>query len=268
MYPQNLHTHSTFCDGKDDCESTVKRALELGFTAIGFSGHARMSYSPFLGLDPARTEAYKQTVLDLKEKYRDQIQVFLGMEFDIYSEEDKTGYEYMLGAFHYLKRGNEYIAFDRSREEVQRIIREYFGGDGLKFAEAYYEEISHMPEYGKFDIVAHFDLVDKHPGLVDTESPRYRAAALEAVRSLAKSIPIFEINTGAISRGYRDTPYLAPFILKELNRLGCDVVISSDCHDNRYLDCAFKESMELARSCGFREVMVLTENGFQPIPAE
>ena len=55
-YPQNLHTHGTLCDGRDDYESTVLRAMELGFTSIGFSGHSYMSYSPAHALSVEGTE--------------------------------------------------------------------------------------------------------------------------------------------------------------------------------------------------------------------
>lgn len=268
MYPQNLHTNSTFCDGKDDPESTVKRALELGFTGIGFSEHSSMPYSPEYSMSKENTVRYKQTINELKERYHDQIDVFCGLEFDMYSDDDQKGYDYMIGSMHYLKRGHEYIGFDRPVPVVQGIINEHFGGDGLRLAEAYYEDLCRLPEYGNFDIVGHFDLIAKHKGLFDTESSRYRAAALEAVHTLARSIPVFEVNTGAISRGYRDAPYPAPFILKELKALGCGVTISSDCHDNRYLDCAFAEALELVRSCGFEEVWILTKDGFKAIPAK
>ena len=36
---QNLHTHSTYCDGADTPEEMIETALEKGFTSIGFSGH-------------------------------------------------------------------------------------------------------------------------------------------------------------------------------------------------------------------------------------
>jgi histidinol-phosphatase (PHP family) len=49
-----------------------------------------------------------------------------------------------------------------------------------------------------------------------------------------------------------------------MKELGCGIVISSDCHDNRYLDCHFNESLELVKSCGFSEVLTLTKNGFVP----
>ena len=35
----NLHTHTCFCDGKDEPEEMVKKAIDLGFCALGFSGH-------------------------------------------------------------------------------------------------------------------------------------------------------------------------------------------------------------------------------------
>ena len=39
-------------------------------------------------------------------------------------------------------------------------------------------------------------------------------------------------------------------------------MISSDCHDNRFLDCHFGDALEMARACGFTEVLTLEKNGF------
>ena len=44
-YRQNLHTHTTFCDGKDTPEELVEAAIAKGFDSIGFSGHSYMYYS-------------------------------------------------------------------------------------------------------------------------------------------------------------------------------------------------------------------------------
>ena len=40
----NLHTHTSFCDGKNSPEEMVRSAVEKGFDVLGFSGH---SYTPF-----------------------------------------------------------------------------------------------------------------------------------------------------------------------------------------------------------------------------
>ena len=78
-------------------------------------------------------------------------------------------------------------------------------------------------------------------------------------------VNVFEITTGAISRGYRTTPYPQPFILKEIHKIGGKVIISSDCHDKNYLNCYFDESLDLLRSCGFDKVAVLGKSGFEEI---
>ena len=39
---QNLHQHTTFCDGKNTPEEIVLEAIKKGFGAIGFSGHCHM----------------------------------------------------------------------------------------------------------------------------------------------------------------------------------------------------------------------------------
>ena len=40
--------------------------------------------------------------------------------------------------------------------------------------------------------------------------------------------------------------------------------ITSDCHDRSHLLYAFPQAAGLARSCGYREQMVLTGEGFVP----
>ena len=97
------------------------------------------------------------------------------------------------------------------------------------------------------------------------DSPAYRKSALDCLHEVAKHFRLFEVNTGAIARGYRTTPYPAPFILKEMKRLGCSVLISSDCHDRRFLDCGFDQALQLVASCGFDEVVVNTPNGFEGV---
>ena len=122
IYRQNLHTHSTYCDGRDSCEDTVRRALSLGFEAIGFSGHSSMAYSPSHGMSEDGTLAYRTEVLRLRELYAGQIEVFCGIEFDMYSAVDLAPYDYVIGTLHYLHTDGEKVGFDRSAAEVRRVL--------------------------------------------------------------------------------------------------------------------------------------------------
>ena len=264
--------HSTFCDGKNDCESTVLKAIEIGFTAIGFSGHSHADYiKSTSSMTHENTRLYKNEIARLKEKYKDKIEIFCGLEFDQYSDDDKQGYDYIMGTNHYLKLGNEFVGFDKNAEAVLKVIDDYFDGDGLKFAKEYYSQLAELPNYGKFDLVGHFDLITKNcenANLFDINDERYQKYALDCFYALKEKISVFEVNTGAMARGYRTTPYPHPFILKEMARAGVGVTLGSDCHDNEFLNYGFDKAIELCKACGVKELQILTKGGFKGIPLE
>lgn len=270
-YLQNLHTHSTWCDGHDRPVEMIERALELGFDAIGFSGHSYMPFSPSIGMTPEGTRAYVEEIRSLQRRYEGRIRVLCGLEMEMFSDVPLEEYDYVIGSCHYLKIGGELVGIDRKADEVRRVVDTYFGGSFLRCAECYYETLSRLHEHGSFDFVGHFDLISKNcekADFIDASSPAYRRIALEGLHETAKHFRLFEVNTGAIARGYRTTPYPAPFLLKEMKRLGCSVLLSSDCHDRRYLDCGFEDAMRLIASCGFDEVVVNTPEGFRGVKIE
>ncbi len=267
-HKQNLHTHTNFCDGKDTPEAMVHYAIAQGFDSLGFSGHSYMPYSPYGGFTEANTAACNQVVRALKEQYRDILPIYLGLEVDKYSPIDMTGYDYLIGSVHYLNMNGQYVGFDRSPEVVQQVIDTHFGGDGMAFAKRYYEELARLPEYGPFDIIGHFDLITKNLEAIpyfDAESPDYLRYAMDAMDALQGKIPFFEVNTGAMARGYRTVPYPTVTLLKELKQRGFGAMIASDCHDGCYLDCGFAQAAALLAGCGFKEKYILTENGFQAV---
>lgn len=262
---QNLHTHSIYCDGANTPEEILDMAIAKGFDSIGFSGHSYMYFSDYVA---DRTAEYIEHVNRMKKEYEGRIKVYLGLEMDMYSIVDTTPFDYLIGSVHYPKVGEKFLDMDRDAKWLGSLIDRYYGGDGLAFAKSYYDTLAQLPNYGKFDIVGHFDLLAKHCESVqffDEDSKQYRDYAIGAAEALAGKIPFFEVNSGAIARGYRTTPYPNPFIIKELKRLGFGAVITSDCHDCTKLDLHFDESAELLRSCGFKERFVLTDEGFVPV---
>ena len=104
------------------------------------------------------------------------------------------------------------------------------------------------------DIIGHFDLItkfnEKRPRF-DENEPRYRKAAIDAVDSLLTYCRPFEVNTGAISRGYRTTPYPSRGLLEYINARGGCVILSSDSHRADTLNFAFEDALDIVRSVGF-----------------
>lgn len=272
-YLQNLHTHSTFCDGKNTLEEMVEAALARGFHSIGFSKHSYMPFSTYFTWTAeeaaANDAAYRLEAARLKELYRDRIEIFCAEEVEMFSEVDRSNYDYLIGSVHYLKIGEEFVGFDRDVKAVDHIVSHYFGGDGMKFAKTYFEHLAELPKHNTFDIVGHFDIhakLNETCRMFDDASPAYLTLAYEALDALAGKIPFAEINTGAIARGYRSVPYPTLPILKEMKRRGFGILFTSDCHDKNYFDCAFDTAEKLALEAGFREYYVLKQEGFVPVP--
>ena len=271
-YKQCLHTHSTFCDGKNSLEEMVLSAIEKKFDSIGFSGHSYMDIYAQFSMDEEKAAAYKAEIKRLQQIYGDKIKIYCGLEKDNYTEVSTEGYDYLIGSVHCVRHGEDLVFIDWTLDRAMDAIRNVFGGDGLAYAKAYFDAVADLPNHGSFDILGHFDLVTKfieqEPSMFDTTAPAYRAAAIEAAEALVGKVKYFEVNTGAISRGYRTAPYPEPFIIKEMKRLGFKAIISSDCHDKNFLDCAYEEAKELLKAAGFTEHYVLKDEGFVPIPLE
>ena len=265
MYLQNLHTHSTFCDGKNTLKEMCDRAVELGFDSIGFSRHACMPFNSIYCKGGEAIVEYKKLSSELKKEYEGTLDIFCGAEFDLFSIDPMDEYDYIIGSLHYLKEDGALVGIDRSPEEVQNVANKYFGGNGLELARHFYEQSVALCDITP-DIIGHFDLISKHAetlGLFDEDSKEYQSLAIEAVREISKKVKIFELNTGCVSRGYRKTPYLAPFIVKELKRLDCQITISSDCHDKDFFDCEWNTAKERLLDCGYKNIVILTKDGFK-----
>ena len=268
MMPRcNLHTHTTYCDGKNTVEEMVLAAIEAGFETLGFSGH-----SPLEGESWSMTEAgmadYIREVLRLRRKYADSIEIALGLEYDTFSDCDTTPFDYIIGSVHFVKKNGVMIPVDLKADVLREAVRENYGGDFYAFASDYYDSMYNLVEKTKCDIVGHFDLITKfNEGgrLFDESDSRYRKYALEALDHLIDREPIIEINTGAIARGHRKGPYPAEFILRHIAERGGRVMINSDCHTAKGINTYFPEAVEYARFCGIKELTVMKNGKFSAI---
>jgi histidinol-phosphatase (PHP family) len=100
---------------------------------------------------------------------------------------------------------------------------------------------------------------------IDTSSDAYLSLGIEAIQNIKGKIPMFEINTGAIARGYRTSPYPQKEFLTQLKNCGFGAVITSDCHDCRFIDCYYKEAREMLLNVGFNSQWILSDNGFKEV---
>ena len=234
MILADYHVHTDFCDGKNSPEEMVLAAIKRGMRAIGFSGHSYTHFDDSWCMSEEGTCNYLSTINELKKKYASEIQIYCGIEADYHASINKAEFDYAIGSVHYLLIDGEYIPVDESAEILQQAAEKHCEGDIYRIAEIYYDTLASVVDKTNCDIIGHFDLISKfneNSVLFDEAHPRYISAYQSAADRLLTSGKYFEINTGAIARGYKTKPYPAPAVHNYLRQHGARFLLSGDAHD-------------------------------------
>jgi histidinol-phosphatase (PHP family) len=282
-----LHTHTFFCDGKDDVETYCRRAWEKGLSSLGFSAHGPITKKTGIvtdwNLPDSRLEAYLDAVREARRRWEGKIPVYLGLEVDYIGGRmgpaDKDyrdmGLDYIIGSVHFVvpPRAAPFTV-DGSREELEQGIREGFGGDGEALAHAYWDSVAAMIRAGGFDILGHADLIKKNnpaeapcpitarvgEPFFDPSGPGYLRRIGEIAALAGEAAPrsgmVVELNTGGINRGSINETYPSPPMLRLFRERGVPVIINADAHRAEDLDGHYGEALDTARNAGYTETVL------------
>ena len=260
----NLHSHTTYCDGVNGAEEMIQAAISKGFDVFGFSGHSYLDFDDSWCMSEENTKLYKEEIKTLRDKYESQITVLCGVEQDYLSNTPTDDYDYVIGSVHVIHKGDKYISVDYTADHLIEHIDSCYNGDALSFAEDYFSLIGDVHNKTKCHIVGHFDLLTKFnekAQIFDISHPRYKVAEDAALSKLLSQKVIFEVNTGAISRGYRTEPYPSRETLCKINAAGGKVIISSDTHSTDTVDSGYYEALSLIKECGFTKISAIDKDG-------
>lgn len=272
MFYSNVHTHSTWCDGKQTLREMAEAACQLHMTDLGFTSH---SYAPF---DPGclgvKDEVgYQQAVAKLKEQYDGKLALQCGLEWDYFSPTPAKGYDYFIGSVHYFKpRAGVYASVDESPETFSKTLATWFDGDFLAMAEEYYTLVLRHVKENEPLIVGHFDLIKKFQNrlgyITQDNQAQYQDLTRQALAEVCQTLKgyggLVEINTGGMSRGWTNEPYPGPFLWRELAQRKTPVIITSDSHEAKTLNFAFEETKDQLLQQGITETWQLYQGQFQP----
>lgn len=231
----NYHTHTTRCmhaTGSD--EDYVLSAIKGGYQELGFSDHTPWKYHTDYVADmrmlPEELPGYVESLRSLREKYRDQISIKIGLEC-----------EYFPAYIHWLKEKIkeyqlDYILFGNHHYHTDEKFL-YFGHhtENLDMLELYEESAIEGMESGLFCCLAHPDLFmrsypqfDRHCKLISRHICR-TAARLH--------IPL-EYNIGyvAYNEAHNLQTYPCPDFWHIAANEGCTAIIGLDAHNNKDLE--------------------------------
>ncbi len=235
---KDYHIHTTYSDGKNTPREIIEYAIKQGVKELGFSDHSYTEFDESYCIKKDKINEYFNEITSLKKEYADKISVLCGVEQDYYSKCDVSKYDFVIGSVHYVKVENEYVPVDKDIETLLNAIDKYFDKDAYKFLEKYYATVSNVVDKTKCDIIGHFDLVSKFnekTPFFNEKDERYISIWQTALDKLLKTEKTFEINTGAIARGYKKEPYPNSEMIEYIKVHGGKLIFSSDAHKKENL---------------------------------
>jgi len=262
----NLHTHTNFSDGSAEPEVYVKKAIELGFTALGFSDHSPLPFDNTFAIQDAESlKSYVKTIRDLQEKYKDQIDILLGMEIDYISGvsgefenlREKCGLDYVIGSVHLVNNiENQRLWFiDGPKIETYDDGLKYlFKGDIKKAVTLFYRQSCEMIEKHKPDIIGHIDKIKmhNHNRYFREDEKWYIDLVGETLELIKENNLIIEVNTRGLYKKRCDSLFPGIETLKRIRDLNIPVCINSDAHKPEELDGLMEYAWSVLEEVGIR----------------
>ncbi len=281
----NLHTHSSFCDGKNTAEEMVQSAIARGISVLGFSGHCMYPLNPefytpvdhLWHMPSERIADYTAEIRRLAHKYEGQIKLLLGFEADYFCSTrygnaipDKAAYarfepDYLIGSVHFINASDEEFGFytvDNKAECVEQALNTFYKKadntiDGKAAVCDYFEAERQMLKRGNFEIMGHPDLIRLRNGALiffDEKDEWYKEQLRLTAKEAAAAGVIAEINTGAVARGLMSELYPSLQFLEYLKAAGVPVCINTDSHKVDTIDFGLDSAKEYAKKAGYDEL--------------
>lgn len=272
----NYHSHCSFCDGRAPFEEFVKEAIRQGFYSYGVSSHAPLPFPTQWTMEWEQMEAYLDEFKNLRSKYADEIELYVGLEIDYLNEESNPSVarftelplDYRIGSVHLLyDAAGEVVDIDCSPAVFKERVDRHFNGDVLRVIRMYFDRLFRMVELGGFDVLGHADKMHYnasyyHPGLLD--EPWYEALMKDYFSLVASRGYLVEINTKAydsLGTFYPNSRYWE--LMKEYQ---IKVLVNSDAHYPERINAGRMEALRLLQAKGFATVAELHQGSWREVP--
>jgi len=242
----DLHNHTTLCNhAEGSIDAYIQKAIEGGTKYFGFSDHAPMDFDKEYRMSFSQMQEYEKSVLDAKERYKDEIEILLGYEVDfIDGYMDKrvlnADVDYLIGSVHFI----DGWGFDNPE-----FIGKYVDADIDEIWQKYFDTIEKMAKSKLFDIVGHLDLIK-----VFKFMPKKNVVdiAKNALLAIKESNMVIELNVA----GYRKPigeAYPSFELLKEAYKLNIPITFGSDAHKSEQVGLFDDKIVKFAKDIGYKE---------------
>ena len=218
----NYHTHTPRCHhAVGEEREYIERAIESGLTILGFSDHTPVpfaeGYVSGIRMLPSELEDYVDTVLALKEEYKRDIEIHVGLEVEYYPRYVEAMQD-MIAPYpiEYFLLGQHFAGNEAGEVYYGSVTRD------PEILLAYCRQVTEGLESGLFTYLAHPDLIN----FVGNEDLYRTRMLLLCKKARELQIPL-EINLLGLSTGRH---YPNELFWKIAGEAGCDAVLGADAH--------------------------------------
>lgn len=252
----DYHTHHERCGhAVGTLEDYVRKGIELGLDHLGLSDHM-----PLVHIDPAtyyegmampmdEMPRYVEECMELKEKYRNEIDIRVGLEADYvegYEEQiakliEPYPWDYVIGSVHFL--GTWDIT-------DYRQVHNWEGKHVEDVYERYYDAVQKAAKTGLYDYIGHIDVIKRYakPPLPDMEMLERETIDVIQAQGLA-----IELNASGLRMPCEEM-FPSRRILSYCHERGVPLTLGSDAHDPKRLSQYLDRAMDMLIDVGFTEL--------------
>lgn len=248
----DFHLHTAFSgDARSPMEHMIQRGISLGMQTLCFTEH--MDYQIINeGVNFAvDTAAYREGFLQLREKYRSQIELLFGIELGIEPQHQAFlkeyarawDFDFIIGSSHIVDGIDPYYPVYFANRSESDAYRRYF------------ETIpENLAAFSDIDVYGHLDYIVRYGPNKSTyySYEKYRGEIDAALNMMIEKQIGLEVNSAGIRKGL-GFPNPHPDIIRRYLQLGGEIIsIGSDAHDTDSIAADFETVRKLLLACGCR----------------
>lgn len=260
----DYHVHTIYSDDSiHKMEDVIKDGIRKGINELCFTDHVDYGIKRDVG-DPRGPvylngqpisnvdyPKYYKEYLTLKEKYKDQITLKLGLEFGI-QVHTIPDYEALFKSYPF-----DFIIL--SIHQVDDL--EFWTGDFQKgktekeYYKRYYQELYDVVKnYKNYSVLGHMDLIkryDDHDGYDSFNN--HKEIIIDILKTVIKDGKGIEINTSSVRYEIGDLTPSRDILKLYLELGGTIITIGSDSHKEEHLGAYIEETKKELKELGFKQ---------------
>lgn len=218
----NYHTHTPRCHHAVGAEREyVERAIAAGLKKLGFADHSPMffdgDYYSGHRMRPEETAGYVDTLLALREEFKNDIEILIGLEAEYYPKYFDTFIKFLADyPIDYLILGQHFMGNEIGARH------NYHPTDSVADVQEYVDQVLEGLSTGRFTYLAHPDLIRFTGSDEDYYAPMRRLC--EGAKKM--NIPL-ELNMLGV---WENRAYPCDRFYRIAAEVGNDVILGIDAH--------------------------------------